>query len=291
MKQKVSAVITDLDNTLFDWVAIWHNSFKAMLDRLVEDSGIAREVLEAEIKQVFQRYGTSEYAFAIEELPSLRKQNPAEDLAKKYSAAIHAYNSARKATLCLYPTVLETLETLKDHGCLIVGYTESMAYYSHYRLRKLALDRVLDFVYSPPDHELPKGLSRTKIRMYPEAAYQLRRTQSRNTPKGELKPNPKVLNDIIGSIGAVPEETIYIGDSLMKDIAMAQATHVVDVWAKYGAAQDRPEYELLRKVTHWPTKEVAREKETTTAEIKPTFVLERSFSELFIVDPGFQTRE
>src|SRR5579859_3682228 len=80
VKQRVSTVITDLDNTLFDWVAIWHHSFKAMLDRLVEDSGIRQDILEGDFKEIFQRHGTSEYAFAIEELPSLRKLHATEDL-------------------------------------------------------------------------------------------------------------------------------------------------------------------------------------------------------------------
>ncbi len=280
MTQRISTVITDLDNTLFDWVAIWHHSFKAMLDQLVESSGIARDVLENDFKLVFQKHGTSEYAFAIEELPSLRKQHPGEDLVQTYAAAIHAYNSARKASLSLYPTVLETLEKLKDHGCIIVGYTESLAYYSNFRLRRLGLDRILDFVYAPPDHELPQGASTHEIRMYPEEQYRLRRTQSRTTPKGELKPNPKVLSDILISIGALPEETIYIGDSLMKDVEMAQSARITDVWAKYGVAQDRSEYELLRKVTHWTAGSVAREKKTTSSDTKPSFILEHSFSEV-----------
>ena len=280
MKPRISTVITDLDNTLFDWVAVWHRSFKAMLDRLVEDSGLAQEVLEDEFKTIFRRHGTSEYAFAIEELPSLQRKHPGENLAQRYEPAIHAYNSARRASLSLYPTVLDTLEGLKDKGCLIVGYTESMAYYSGYRLRKLGLDRILDFLYSPPDHDLPGGLTRAEIRRYSPETYELRRTVSRHTPKGELKPNPKVLSEIIAGVGAVPEETIYIGDNLMKDIAMAKAARVTGVWAKYGIAQNRPEYELLRRVTHWTEKDVVREKKLTASEVGPDFELGTSFAEI-----------
>jgi phosphoglycolate phosphatase-like HAD superfamily hydrolase len=280
VRPRISTVITDLDNTLFDWVAVWHQSFKAMLDRLVEESGTPQEVLEAEFKTVFRRHGTSEYAFAIEELPSLQGKHPGENLAERYESAIHSYNSARRATLCLYPTVLDTLEALKDKGCLIVGYTESMAYYSGYRLRKLGLDRMLDFLYSPPDHDLPRGLTPTEIRRYPPEAYELRRTVSRHTPKGELKPSPRVLSEIIAGVGAVPEETIYIGDNLMKDIAMAKAARVTAVWSKYGVAQNRPEYELLRRVTHWAEKDVAREKKLTPSDIGPDFELGESLSEI-----------
>lgn len=70
MKQ-VSVAITDMDNTLYDWVEIWYRSFSAMLEHLVKESGIDQDTLEKEIRAVFQQHGTSEYAFVIEELTSL----------------------------------------------------------------------------------------------------------------------------------------------------------------------------------------------------------------------------
>lgn len=156
---RVSTVITDLDDTLFDWVDIWHRSFKAMLDCLVEQSGIPKDTLEREFKAVHQRHGTSEYAFSIQELPSLLERFPGEDLPSKFGEAIHRYNKARKEALALYPGVRETLQTLKANGCVVVGYTESMAFYSNRRVKKLGLDGLLDYIYSPKDHDLPAGLS------------------------------------------------------------------------------------------------------------------------------------
>ena len=152
----------------------------------------------------------------------------------------------------LYPDVEETLQSLKDSGVLIIGYTESLAFYTHFRLKTLGLDRILDFVYSPADHDLPEGLTPEEIRAFSPEHYKLRRTIHRNTPDGKLKPNPGVLLQIIKDVGAIPIEAIYIGDNQMKDILMAQDARVTDVWAKYGLALNRPEYELLRQVTHWP---------------------------------------
>ena len=67
-----TVLITDLDNTLFDWFEMWHNSFMAMLDQIAKISGISTEALKPEIKKVHQRHGTSEYAFLIEELAPLK---------------------------------------------------------------------------------------------------------------------------------------------------------------------------------------------------------------------------
>jgi phosphoglycolate phosphatase-like HAD superfamily hydrolase len=197
---RVSVLVTDLDNTLFDWLGIWYRSFSAMLDRLVADSGVPRSVLEAELREIHQRHGTPEYAFSIEELPSLRAKHPGEDPARLYEAAIAAFRNARREARQLYPTVLDTLHILKNRGCMVVAYTESMAFYAHRRMRHLGLDLLIDYVYSPADHDLPAGLTAESIRRYPPDAYRLRRTVHRHTPAGERKPSRWVLAEIVSSI-------------------------------------------------------------------------------------------
>ncbi|HEX8684644.1 MAG TPA: HAD hydrolase-like protein, partial [Ardenticatenaceae bacterium] len=92
-----------------------------------------------------------------------------------------------------------------------------------------------------------------------------------------------ILKEIIHDeeIGASVDQTIYIGDSLMKDVAMAQDAGVTDVYAKYGIAQHREEYELLRRVTHWTQEDVERERAIyARATVTPTHVLEESFAEV-----------
>lgn len=280
MKKPVSVVVTDLDDTLWDWVSIWHHPFKAMLDKIGEISGVPREQLLRDFQEVHTRHGTSEYAFALEELPSLMRKHPGEDIVAIYAEAIEAHRNARRQVLKLYPHVLETLESIKDHGTLIVGYTESLAFYTRYRLLKLGLDRTLDFLYSPADHDLPKGLTPEAIRKYSPECYKLRRTVHRHTPAGKEKPSPEVLLQILADVGASPDEAIYVGDKLVKDIAMAQAAGVTDVHAVYGEAHNREEYELLRSVTHWSPEAVRREIATTTAQMKPSYTLQNSIAEL-----------
>lgn len=275
--QEVSVIITDLDNTLYDWFKMWHLSFSRMLSRLVEMSGIKQDILECEIRQVFQHYGTSEYEFLIEELPSLKSLHPGEDLSNVYSSAIKEYRDARIETYHLYPTVFNTLKTLKDSGCLIIGHTESRYCYTIRRLKMLQLDGLLDYVYSPPDHYI----SDSNRRHQHFEKYRLTYTIVRHTREGEYKPDPRILEEIINNIGVDPEKTVYIGDSLMKDIQMAQSARVSDVFAKYGASQDRDAYELLRRVSHWTQADVEREKQICKAgNVCPKYTLMREFGEL-----------
>jgi hypothetical protein len=59
VKPTIELLITDLDNTLYDWFDFWYHSFTAMLDQIVVISGIPREQLEPEIKKIYEKHGTS----------------------------------------------------------------------------------------------------------------------------------------------------------------------------------------------------------------------------------------
>ena len=283
-KKYVSAIITDLDNTLFDWVDIWYQSFNAMLHSLIQKSGISEEEIIPQIKQIHEKYRTSEYSMLIKELPCLKEKYPDKDLTKLFSSAINKYRKTRKKYLKLYPTVYETLEELKNIGCLIIGYTESSEFYTFYRIKKLKLDGIIDYIFSPPDHFFP--YDKDEIRYYPPQHYKYDKTRQLYVSTDKLKPDPVVLNSIIDSLDIEKENVIYIGDSLMKDIYMAQKAEIIDVHAKYGVAQNREEYELLRKVTHWADEEVEREKkieqkrQKSKSEINPSYTLHNTFGEL-----------
>jgi FMN phosphatase YigB (HAD superfamily) len=281
MPEKKTALITDLDNTLFDWVELWLHCFSAMLDSIAEISGIAKERLIPEIAAVHQRHGTSEYSFLIEELPSLEPILNRRPATAVFSAAIQKYRSQRRKHLQLYPTVAETLLKIKGQGSLIVAYTESMAFYSNYRIRRLGLDGVLDYVFAPKDHVIPAALSSDDLRKYPAEHYELTYTKQAFTPPGSKKPDTDVLDTIISNLRLRKTDCVYVGDNLMKDTAMAIDCGVEDVWAQYGQAHKRPEYRLLQQVTHWTPEEVEREQKIKArVDVHPTHVLESTFSEI-----------
>lgn len=228
-------LITDLDNTLFDWVELWYVCFAPMMQKITEIAGVAAEKLKPLIKAVHQKHGTSEYAFLLEELqPVIAPGSTEAELMEMFAPAVDAFRENRRKHLALYPTVAETLLKVRGTGALLLGYTESMGFYSNYRIRRLGLDGVFHEIFSPQDHDVPKNMTREQIRKYPAAHYELKFTKHRHTPKGSLKPDAAVLQAIIDQVGAAAEECVYVGDSLFKDVAMAQEVGVADVWAKYG---------------------------------------------------------
>lgn len=234
---KRTLLITDVDNTLFDWVDIWYRTFRVMLDRVCAISGFSEEELYPSIRKVHQKYQTSEYAFLLEEIPELRARYGSNTM-EVLAPAVQAFRVARRDALLLYNGVEDTLKQLKSQGVTIVAYTESQEFYTQYRFRKLGLDKLVDYLYSPPDHELPISDVRA-LRKYPEEKYRMELTEQRYTPPGEVKPNPHILSVILDDVKVPAERALYVGDSKMKDITMAQDAGVLDAWAKYGQAQHR----------------------------------------------------
>jgi len=260
MQNKILAVV-DFDNTLFDWVHVWYSCFNAMMQEVELITGLSVEDLADEIRPVHQEHGTSEYAFLLEALPSLKPFLGEKAASEVFSKAIRAFRSTRKKELRLYPTVADTLLRIKGAGSRIAIYTESQSFYSFYRLKRLGLDGVVDRIYTPPDHEVPEDFIANGGRHYSRNFYHLRHTQHHHTPVGELKPNPHLLSQILTDFDVAKSEAVYIGDSRQKDVAMATDAGVDYAWAAYGEAQDTHKYELLKLVTHWTDDDVQRENE------------------------------
>ena len=138
---------------------------------------------------------------------------------------------------------------------------------------------LLIFLYSPPDHEIPFRNEAQKYREGHSDDDELRHAQHRYIPSGLIKPNPEVLLDIVHEVGRSPDDCVYVGDSLMKDVAMAQDAGITDVFAEYGGVQHKDEYELLQRVSHWTDEDVQREKDTSKRHVNPTHTISH-FSEI-----------
>jgi len=281
IEQPKSVLITDLDDTLWDWLGIWHASFKPMLDEIIIALDEPEHEIIAAIKSIHQRVGTSEYFFLPQDLEThFGRPNDFNSIKLKYGKALEASKKGMKAELKLFPSVLETLHKLKETGTYLVGYTESMAYASIQRLRELGLDGVFDVLYSLEDHNHPEGLVLSEVRSKDASNYSLNITEHRQLPVHEVKPNPKVLTEIVARIYSTPENCVYIGDKLIKDVSMAQDAGILDIHAKYGEAKSRFEYNLLKQVTHWKPDDVEKEKLTTEKEITPSISLNNEFGEI-----------
>jgi FMN phosphatase YigB (HAD superfamily) len=246
-------LITDLDNTLYDWVSFFAKAFEAMAEQLTVILGVDRQELFEEFKAVHRKYGDSEVPFAVRDLPSVRRRF-GDSWKAQLDPALHAFNSARKRELRLYESVGDTLEQLSRRGIPIIGYTEALPGNAFYRLERLGIRRFFRRLYAlEPTMELPLDSDREPSSI-PEGFLE-------KVPRSERKPNPALLVDICSRERVSPRDAWYVGDSLSRDMLMARQAGVTAVWAEYGTRYDQNLWATLVKITHWTDEDVARDAE------------------------------
>lgn len=279
-KPEARLLVVDLDDTLWTWFEPWHAAFSALLRELVKLSGVDEAELRRAIRPIHQRHGTSEYSWLLDELEILTPAVPdGISFQDYYDPALHAQNKARKAATQLYPTVLESLQKLQHIGTTVVAFTESLAFWTDRRVQQTGLDGLITEIYSSPDHDSPKFVDVQSRRLYDSDTYELKQTRRRHLPIGTTKPNPRVLGEIISNYRVEVGETVYIGDSLMKDVAMAQSAGAIDALAVYGSKFADPRYELLQSVSHWSDAAISQEQDRER-QPRPSIRLDQ-FVEIF----------
>lgn len=265
------ALICDFDNTLYDWVGFFVPSLFVMIDEAVRILGCDRESLIAQLRHVHRLHGDSEHPFALLETEIVRTTFSEDEAKEVLDPAFHAFNRARKDLLKLYPGVAGTLALLKEARIPIIGHTEARPLAVIDRLQRLGLQNFFDRVYC-------------RVRADAHADLVLNNAQ---LPVVELshhqqKPDPLVLAEICAREGFYPGNTVYVGDSLFKDVSMANSAGVFAAWAEYGTRVSPADYEKLVSVSHWSDEDVERARAFAKGSVpaKPDLTLEHDFSEV-----------
>lgn len=271
-------LITDLDNTLWDWFAAWHQSFSILLAELVEMAGVDPADLIAQIRTVHQRHHTVEYPNLVGELPLLADAAGGRDPLVMFAPALQAQHRCRQAATRLYPHVRASLEQLRAAGVRIVAYTDADMSEAVWRIRHTGLDGIIDTLYAPGHHPPTNPGTGQHILPAHTRDGRLRHTRPHRVAHTMRKPHPDTLHRILHDHTCDPAEAIYLGDSLTKDMPMAQAAGVPDVHAAYGMFQHRDGHDLLRRVSSWPDTDITRDTRRTLGHDdtpEPTLVCHR----------------
>jgi phosphoglycolate phosphatase len=278
-KIPIDLLVTDLDNTLYDWVSSFVEAFYAMVEVASKKLSISEDALAEELQAVHKLHHNSEHPFALLETKTALQLYPhlsRRQLKAELQEAFDAFNSRRRAALVLYDGVVETLAHIRACGVPIVAHTEATVPNAQFRLRSLGIEQFFTALYAPagsgaghPEPEREKEYAETSLLI-------------RRLPVGERKPSPRVLLDICRDLNVDPSRTLYVGDSVSRDVGMALAAGVHGAWAKYGTNYDPGYWAKLVKVTHWTEEDVlhARLVQEQFGGVQPTCVLDESISEL-----------
>lgn len=273
----IKLLVSDLDDTIYDWSGFFVPAFYAMADEIAAITGIDEDALLDEYRMTHQRLGSVEYPYATLQLPSIRKKYPKlsdDELKQVFRPAFQKFNSIRNSHLHLFSGAEAALDTLYNNGITLIGYTESSQETGVYRLQKLGVEKYFKHIYAFESGFQSSYAANEKV-----------------IPVHRRKPDVELLSGICQREGYLPGEVVYVGDSLTKDVYMAKAAGVTAVWANY-FREDNDYSEKLLKITSWLPEDYEREKALARHlernDIKPDYVI-HSFCELTgIVFPNKQ---
>lgn len=281
MKVSIELIITDLDNTLYDWVTFFASAFYSMIAVASQVLNVPEDVLIEECKIVHQQHHDSEAAFSLLETPTVAQRFghlSRSEQAKALDPAFHAFNRERDRTLRLYPGVQETLKYLRERVA-VVAHTEASAVNALFRLGKLGVGDSIRVLYALG--QTGKGHpDEPRMAEYRKFLGDMGRV--RILREDERKPNPQVVLDICKDQGVSPERALYVGDSVARDIGMAKAAGAWAAWAKYGTKYDAEHWARLVRITHWTPADVERAQRAQRdyGEARPDRVLSEGLSEI-----------
>jgi phosphoglycolate phosphatase len=263
-------VITDVDNTLFDWIEMWEKGFRVLLKDIVELAELDEAEVKRSIRRANQSLGTSEHddiAFHLDIFDDVMRHHQRENL---YSIG-RRFRASKEAATRLYPDVAPAMSFLRSQGIRIFCLTESVALYAETRLSQLGLTGLVDglicskFPGATGGHDVAHNLRLIPVTTFP---FELR------------KPNPRLLR-LVSEVLEVPmSRLIYVGDSLYKDVVMGNVSGVEVCWARYGDAAASPSYATLREVSHWPDVDIEADRNVRQTRPQPDHILSKGFHEL-----------
>ncbi len=236
----IRLVVTDMDNTLYSWVDYIVPAVEAMVDAVQRATGFPRIKVVQSLKAVYTKYESNEYPYALQE-SSLFAEFPEFSSFDKLiiEPARIAFAEARRKYLKPYKHVVETLAALKERRIVVVALTDAPRNPAEQRVKRLGVDQHLTALYTMPGFQFPEGPDGAAL-VAPDILQKEVRGEYRaacptiELPRDYEKPNPLGLKKILATYGLEPREVLVIGDSVKKDIAVAQALGCHDCWAEYG---------------------------------------------------------
>ena len=300
-KHTGSAIVFDLDNTLYDFDTYFVRSFRAMVRVVLPRLDVSEAHLLEDFRSVYGELGSFESMEAIAALRALREPEISGALADEIvKVGKRAFEQAGARHLRLYPGVRETLQIVKQAGIRLFVLSDAPRVHAIDRLRRLRLLEYFDSIFTwegivapePAADATPQdkdgnviGTPKPAADLFSWAGLTLHDDEKIiGIPKEHKKPNPTVLRSIVDTYGLHAKSTVLVGDSVDRDIRVAKSAGVVSVWARYGARSPNLDtVELLTKLLPWE-EESRRREQAARDTINPDYIIDRvdGIRELFL---------
>lgn len=234
----ITTLITDADNTIYNWVQYIVPCLEAMVDYLQRKTGFTPDQISESFKKVFEKYRTNEYPFVLQEADIFEElRGDFEEFQKKLVNPTRIiFNQTRQRTLKLYPGVARTLWAIINSGIRIIVLSDAPSFSAEQRLEHLGVSPYIWALYALKSYPLPDEarLDQSIINRIKTGFYRSRIGKVVQLPLMHEKPNTAGLKLLLEEEGIAPDQAVLVGDNLKKDIRIAQELGIADVWARYG---------------------------------------------------------
>ena len=254
-------LVLDIDNTVFDWVSYYVACLNTLFEKVEQLTGVPVAVQAAESKTVFERQGSIEYPFLIQELPSVVSHyegNVEKLLSEATEEGRIAFKNKASEYLVSYEGVKETFEEIKKRWphFPIIALTDAPRYVAMWKLNKLGILHYFDALYGLSDPKIPTDPNSQKAKVAPEILMKhLQQTAFnfkgiiRTLPEDYEKPGTRGLKTVLmdHEMEGHFDHVLWVGDNLRKDVGLGKQLGVKTAWARYGTEIDPQVKEALLK--------------------------------------------
>ncbi len=193
----LKAVLFDMDNTLFDFVAAKLEACREILSFIWKGDGTEEPSI------LFRYFLRGVYGFEDYENIQDYMQERNVFTAQGYRKCCEIYEREKLQNLKLYPAVADTLDRLKKLGLKLVIITDADSYHALARLTRVGLLNYFDLVVAAD-------------------------------MTGTKKPDPEHFLFALESLRIKPGETLVVGDNIKRDIVPARKLGLKTAYASYG---------------------------------------------------------
>jgi FMN phosphatase YigB (HAD superfamily) len=290
-------LVMDIDNTVFNWVAYYSNSYWALLDKLAGIIGVEASKLASESRDVFEEHGSIEYPFAVQELPSVT-EHYGTDIDRMLNEAVEPcrkhFLKVAKPYFKPYEKVHETLRAIREANkdLPLVALTDAPRYVAMWKLNKIGLLPYFSAVYGLADPRIPTCPGTQRVKVSPMIL--LKHLQQydfgfggriRILPDEYEKPGTRGLKTVLMDYefdqhSEQLQQVLWVGDNLRKDVQLGHRLGVRTVWASFGAKIAPHDMERLNQFS--PPLNIQKNLSVPSegeSEVSPDFEI-KTFSEL-----------
>lgn len=208
-RRAIKAVLFDMDNTLFDFVAAKHVACREILLFIAREEENTTE----DPSELFGYFLRGIHGFENWENIKDYMQERRLFTAQRYTQCCKIYEREKLQNLELYPGVKDTLDELKKQGLKLAIITDADSYHALARLTRVELLDSFDTL-------IAADMTGTK------------------------KPDPAHFVFAMQALGTRPEESLVVGDSILRDIVPARKLGMKTAYASYGDWRPPEEMDL-----------------------------------------------